>query len=122
MMFCLNSKLQTQFKSMEVRNSSFSAFIDLLTPNTYVMVIMSDPDVCKLMDVQLCNLEVIFLTHGWVHCLTGTHDAWGVWRPRVSADISGNAQIHVLQIITHEFVNMLHFWYSIPKWIIVVIH
>ncbi|XP_065886992.1 ras-related GTP-binding protein A-like [Dysidea avara] len=39
------SKLQTQFKSMEVRNASFSAFIDLLTPNTYVMVIMSDPDV-----------------------------------------------------------------------------
>jgi len=32
---------------MEVRNASFSAFIDLLTPNTYVMVIMSDPDVCK---------------------------------------------------------------------------
>lgn len=32
----------SQFQSMEVRNSQFTAFIDLLTSNTYVMVIMSD--------------------------------------------------------------------------------
>ena len=37
------SKLQAQFQSMEVRNSCFAAFIDFFTPNTYVMVIMSDP-------------------------------------------------------------------------------
>jgi len=30
---------------MEVRNSQFTAFIDLLTSNTYVMVIMSDPTI-----------------------------------------------------------------------------
>ena len=44
----LFSKLQAQFQSMEVRNSQFSAFIDVFTPNTYVMVIMSDPTIRKL--------------------------------------------------------------------------
>jgi Ras-related GTP-binding protein A/B len=39
------SKLQAQFQSMEVRNSCFAAFIDFFTPNTYVMVIMSDPTI-----------------------------------------------------------------------------
>jgi Ras-related GTP-binding protein A/B len=39
------SKLQAQFQSMEVRNSCFAAFIDVFTPNTYIMVIMSDPDI-----------------------------------------------------------------------------
>ncbi|KAJ8031219.1 Ras-related GTP-binding protein A [Holothuria leucospilota] len=33
------------FLSMEVRNSSFAAFIDVFTSNTYVMVIMSDPSI-----------------------------------------------------------------------------
>ena len=62
----MNSKLQTQFKSMEVRNSSFSAFIDLLTPNTYVMVIISDPDVCKYIQIHIgrvylmCNNTVSY--------------------------------------------------------------
>eukprot|EP01102_Stenamoeba_stenopodia_P007450 TRINITY_DN2086_c0_g1_i2.p1 TRINITY_DN2086_c0_g1~~TRINITY_DN2086_c0_g1_i2.p1 ORF type:complete len:307 (-),score=65.50 TRINITY_DN2086_c0_g1_i2:195-1115(-) len=39
------SKSQAQFQSMEVRNSSFTAFIDVLTSNTYIMVIMSDPTI-----------------------------------------------------------------------------
>ena len=39
------SKLQAQFQSMEVRNSCFAAFIDVFTPNTYIMVIMSDSDI-----------------------------------------------------------------------------
>lgn len=39
------SKLQAQFQSMEVRNSCFASFIDVFTPNTYIMVIMSDPDI-----------------------------------------------------------------------------
>eukprot|EP01098_Paradermamoeba_levis_P006995 TRINITY_DN2901_c0_g1_i1.p1 TRINITY_DN2901_c0_g1~~TRINITY_DN2901_c0_g1_i1.p1 ORF type:complete len:305 (-),score=83.83 TRINITY_DN2901_c0_g1_i1:35-949(-) len=39
------SKSQAQFQSMEVRNSNFSAFIDVFTANTYVMVIMSDPTI-----------------------------------------------------------------------------
>eukprot|EP01117_Protostelium_nocturnum_P008840 TRINITY_DN3169_c0_g1_i2.p1 TRINITY_DN3169_c0_g1~~TRINITY_DN3169_c0_g1_i2.p1 ORF type:complete len:183 (+),score=73.63 TRINITY_DN3169_c0_g1_i2:499-1047(+) len=36
------SKNQSQFKSMEVRNSNFAAFINEFTTNTYIMVIMSD--------------------------------------------------------------------------------
>ncbi|KAJ3016063.1 hypothetical protein HKX48_004241 [Thoreauomyces humboldtii] len=36
------SKSQAQFQSMEVRSSTFASFIDVLTPNTYVMVVMSD--------------------------------------------------------------------------------
>eukprot|EP00164_Ancoracysta_twista_P004603 GFYU01006215.1.p1 GENE.GFYU01006215.1~~GFYU01006215.1.p1 ORF type:complete len:301 (-),score=93.91 GFYU01006215.1:317-1219(-) len=36
------SKTGSQFQSMEVKNSNFTAFIDIFTTNTYVMVIMSD--------------------------------------------------------------------------------
>lgn len=39
------SKSQAQFHSMKVRNSSFTAFIDLFTNNTYAMVITSDPTI-----------------------------------------------------------------------------
>lgn len=39
------SKLAASFQSMEIRNYSFSAFIDIFTPNTYVMVIVSDPSI-----------------------------------------------------------------------------
>jgi len=39
------SKLQAQFQSMEIRNEHFTAFIDMFTTNTYVMVIMSDPKI-----------------------------------------------------------------------------
>jgi len=35
------SKSQSQFRGMEVRNSQFTAFIDLFTGNTYIMVIMA---------------------------------------------------------------------------------
>ena len=38
-------KAQSQFQGMEVRNSRFSAFIDIFTANTYIMVIVSRPDV-----------------------------------------------------------------------------
>ncbi|TPX45784.1 hypothetical protein SeMB42_g01310 [Synchytrium endobioticum] len=38
-------KSQTQFTSMEIRNGTFSAFIDALTSNTYLMVVMSDPTI-----------------------------------------------------------------------------
>eukprot|EP01090_Pellita_catalonica_P019969 TRINITY_DN6948_c0_g1_i1.p1 TRINITY_DN6948_c0_g1~~TRINITY_DN6948_c0_g1_i1.p1 ORF type:complete len:317 (-),score=37.80 TRINITY_DN6948_c0_g1_i1:8-928(-) len=37
------SKSGAHFQHMEVRNSRFSAFIELFTGNTFVMVIMSDP-------------------------------------------------------------------------------
>lgn len=49
------SKLHAHFQSMEVRNSSFSAFIDVFTPNTYVMVIMSDstiPSAATLINIR----------------------------------------------------------------------
>lgn len=39
------AKLQSQFKSMEIRRPSFSAYMDALTTNTYVMVITSDPTI-----------------------------------------------------------------------------
>ncbi|KAJ3416631.1 hypothetical protein HDV05_000913 [Chytridiales sp. JEL 0842] len=39
------SKSQAQFQSMEVRNRGITAFVDVLTPNTYIMVIMSDPTI-----------------------------------------------------------------------------
>ncbi|KNC86323.1 Ras-like GTP-binding protein A [Sphaeroforma arctica JP610] len=39
------TKSHSQFQSVEVRNSSFAAFIDVFTSNTYVMVIMSDPTI-----------------------------------------------------------------------------
>jgi len=47
---CLSniSKFQSSFQSMEVRNANFTAFIDVLTPNTYIMVIMSDPTIRNL--------------------------------------------------------------------------
>lgn len=38
------SKSVAQFQSMEVRNSNFAAFIDVFTTNTYIMVIMGDPE------------------------------------------------------------------------------
>lgn len=43
----LASKLTAAFQSMEVRNSTFACFIELLTPNTYVMVVISDSSICK---------------------------------------------------------------------------
>lgn len=41
------SKLAASFQSMIVRNSQFAAFIDVFTPNTYVMVIMADSTIRK---------------------------------------------------------------------------
>ncbi|KAH6560134.1 hypothetical protein BASA61_006632 [Batrachochytrium salamandrivorans] len=39
------SKSQAQFQTMEVCTPSFSAFLQALTPNTYAMVIVSDPTI-----------------------------------------------------------------------------
>ena len=39
-------KAQSQFHSMEVRNSCFAAYIDAFTAHTYIMVIVSDKNVC----------------------------------------------------------------------------
>ncbi len=37
------AKLQAQFQGLEVRGASYTAYLDLLTANTYVMVIVADP-------------------------------------------------------------------------------
>ncbi|CAF3357199.1 unnamed protein product [Rotaria socialis] len=49
------SKLTAAFQSMEVRNSTFACFIELLTPNTYVMVVISDPSISS--EVTLINIR-----------------------------------------------------------------
>ena len=48
-------KAQSQFQGMQVRNSRFSAFIDAFTANTYIMVIVSNPNVhtaATLLNIQ----------------------------------------------------------------------
>jgi hypothetical protein len=54
------SKLAASFQSMEVRNATFAAFIDIFTSNTYVMVIMSDPTIRKY------SLTFLFGVGGWL--------------------------------------------------------
>ncbi|KAF2364452.1 Gtr1/RagA G protein [Trinorchestia longiramus] len=49
------SKLAAQFKSMEIKNSNFVAYIEVFTANTYVMVIMSDtsiPSAATLLNIR----------------------------------------------------------------------
>lgn len=48
-------KLATRFTAMEVRNSQFALFIDVFTPNTYIMVVMSDPTIRKFIKLFLLN-------------------------------------------------------------------
>ena len=55
---------------MEVRNAQFTAFIDVLTTNTYVMVIVSDPTIRNVFTVPgprpTCSLTLP-LTHAcWI--------------------------------------------------------
>ncbi|ORZ18316.1 ras-related GTP-binding protein A-like protein [Lobosporangium transversale] len=50
------SRTQGSFQSMEVRHSNFAGFIDYLTGNTYVMVIMSDPTIQSA--ATLMNISV----------------------------------------------------------------
>ncbi|CAF0784038.1 unnamed protein product [Didymodactylos carnosus] len=49
------SKLAAQFQSMEVRNSTFACFIELCTPNTFVLVVISDPTIST--EVTLMNIR-----------------------------------------------------------------
>lgn len=39
------SKAQSQFRSMEVKNKNFTAFVDTFTPHTYIMVISTNPKI-----------------------------------------------------------------------------
>ena len=45
-----------QFSSMEVKSSDFSAYIDVLTPNTYIMVVLSDVSIQSA--ATLLNIEL----------------------------------------------------------------
>ena len=55
-LICYASRSQTRFKSMEIRGSSFTAFIDVLTNNTYAMIVMSDPNIRMLLQKQNSTL------------------------------------------------------------------
>ena len=46
------SKTQSHFQGMEVRNSQFTAFIDMFTGNTYIMVIVASPAADTLNDTE----------------------------------------------------------------------
>jgi hypothetical protein len=37
------SKFDTSFQAIEIKNSNYTIIIDLFTPNTYIMVVISDP-------------------------------------------------------------------------------
>ncbi|PWN46269.1 hypothetical protein IE81DRAFT_2360 [Ceraceosorus guamensis] len=50
------SKLQAGFQALEVQTENFSAIFDVLTPNTYIMVVVSDPRV-ELAAVRLNILQ-----------------------------------------------------------------
>ncbi|KAI8844158.1 rraga protein [Chytridium lagenaria] len=39
------SRNQAQFQSMEIRTEGFAAFVEVFTPNTYVMVILGDTEI-----------------------------------------------------------------------------
>jgi len=39
------SKAQAQFRSMEVKNKNFTAFVDIFTANTYIMIITTNPKI-----------------------------------------------------------------------------
>ncbi|GIX78795.1 ras-related GTP-binding protein A [Caerostris extrusa] len=49
------SKIAAQFQSMQLSNGNFSAYIDVFTPNTYVMVVISDPNITPA--ITLLNIK-----------------------------------------------------------------
>ena len=51
------SKSGSHFQNMEVRNSQFSAFIEMFTGNTYVLVLMSDPSIKS--SATLLNISAV---------------------------------------------------------------
>ncbi|VDD80668.1 unnamed protein product [Mesocestoides corti] len=46
------SKVGANFTAIELQTSQFSAFIDVFTTNTYIMVIMSDPTIATLLNIR----------------------------------------------------------------------
>jgi len=43
----IGSKIGANIRSVQVKNSNFTAFIEEFTENTYIMVVFSDPKICK---------------------------------------------------------------------------
>lgn len=41
----LTSKSQAQFQTMEIRTSTMSVYVRPLTPNTFILVVISDPHI-----------------------------------------------------------------------------
>ncbi|EPQ32222.1 uncharacterized protein PFL1_00419 [Pseudozyma flocculosa PF-1] len=39
------SKLQSNFQGLELRGSNFTAYLDVLTSNTYIMIVVADPQI-----------------------------------------------------------------------------
>jgi hypothetical protein len=42
------SKFDTSFQTVEIKNSNYTIIIDLFTPNTYIMVVISDPKISNI--------------------------------------------------------------------------
>lgn len=57
---------------MEIRGSSFTAFIDVLTNNTYAMVIMSDPSIRKFAYLKTDPQRLDFCAHAF-YCRIGCY-------------------------------------------------
>ncbi|XP_055334554.1 ras-related GTP-binding protein A-like [Paramacrobiotus metropolitanus] len=60
------TKLAAQFQSMEVRNANFAAYMDVFTPNTYVMVVCSDstiPSAAMLINIRNARKHFEKLEH-----------------------------------------------------------
>lgn len=52
------TKSQVQFKSMEFCHPTFTAYLDVLTPNTYVLLVMADPSIQSaaiLLNIQMAR-------------------------------------------------------------------
>lgn len=53
---CRYRRLQAGFQALEVRTANFSAILDVLTPNTYIMVVLANPHI-ELAAVRLNILQ-----------------------------------------------------------------
>lgn len=107
--FC--SKFAASFQSMEVRNSSFAAFIDVFTSNTYVMVIMSDPSIRKFTDVLCLYLFIFTLQYCCSLCesqqLVQDAALWVIWRSEAKLQKKKRCLLWCLEIRAHYFVLMI---------------
>lgn len=50
--------MQEQFNSLEVQYPNYTAILDILTANTYVLIVVADPNVRKLAFMLLIPLQI----------------------------------------------------------------